>query len=105
MVALIKQLQERGYTYEVDGSIYYRIDRFPEYGKLAHLEPETLQSGASGRIDSDEYAKDDVRDFALWKAWTPRGWRGLLGDGAGQRSPGLAHRVLGHVDEILGHAF
>ena len=65
MVALIKKLQERGYTYTVDGSIYYRIDRFHAYGKLAHLDAETLQSGASGRVDSDEYAKDDVRDFAL----------------------------------------
>ena len=71
MVALIKKLQERGYTYTVDGSIYYRIDRFPAYGKLAHLDADTLQRGASGRIDNDEYAKDDVRDFALWKAWTP----------------------------------
>jgi cysteinyl-tRNA synthetase len=85
MVALIKQLQERGYTYSVDGSIYYRIDRFPDYGKLAHLDADALQSGASGRVDSDEYAKDDVRDFALWKAWTPEDgdvyWETELGKG------------------------
>ncbi len=85
MVALIKKLQERGYTYTVDGSIYYRIDRFASYGKLAHLELDTLQGGASGRIDSDEYAKDDVRDFALWKAWTPDDgniyWETELGKG------------------------
>jgi cysteinyl-tRNA synthetase len=71
MVAVIKQLLERGYAYEMAGSIYYRIERFPGYGKLAHLEPQALQSGASGRVDNDEYAKDNVRDFALWKAWTP----------------------------------
>lgn len=71
MVALIQQLLARGYAYETAGSIYYRIDRFPHYGKLAHFEAEELQRGASGRIDSDEYAKDDARDFALWKAWTP----------------------------------
>jgi cysteinyl-tRNA synthetase len=70
MVALIQQLLARGYAYETAGSIYYRIDRFPHYGKLAHFEAEELQHGASGRIDSDEYAKDDARDFALWKAWT-----------------------------------
>jgi cysteinyl-tRNA synthetase len=85
MVALIQKLQERGYTYTVDGSIYYRIDRFPAYGKLAHLDAEALQSGASGRVDSDEYAKDDVRDFALWKAWTPEDgdvyWETELGKG------------------------
>jgi cysteinyl-tRNA synthetase len=85
MVALIQQLQERGYTYNVDGSIYYRIDRFPDYGKLAHLDTDALQSGASGRVDSDEYAKDNVRDFALWKAWTPEDgdvyWETELGKG------------------------
>ena len=85
MVALITQLQERGYTYSMDGSIYYRIDRFPDYGKLSHLDAETLQRGASGRVDSDEYTKDDVRDFALWKAWTPDDgdvyWETELGKG------------------------
>lgn len=85
MVALIERLQERGYTYSVDGSIYYRIERFPDYGKLSQLEAEALQSGASGRVDSDEYAKDDVRDFALWKAWTPDDgdvyWETELGKG------------------------
>ncbi|MGE3536648.1 MAG: cysteine--tRNA ligase [Candidatus Tectimicrobiota bacterium] len=85
MVSMIQQLQERGYTYTADGSIYYRIDRFADYGKLAHLATEELQSGASGRVDSDEYAKDDVRDFALWKAWTPEDgdvyWETALGKG------------------------
>jgi cysteinyl-tRNA synthetase len=85
MVALITQLQECGYTYSMDGSIYYRIDRFPDYGKLSHLDAETLQRGASGRVDSDEYTKDDVRDFALWKAWTPDDgdvyWETELGKG------------------------
>ena len=71
MVAIIKQLVEHDYAYEADGSIYYRIDRFPAYGKLAHLNTEELQSGASGRIDSDDYTKDAVQDFALWKAWSP----------------------------------
>lgn len=85
MVAMIKRLRQQGYTYDVDGSIYYRIDRFPDYGKLAHLDPEALQSGASGRIDRDEYGKEDVRDFALWKAWTPEDgavfWDTELGKG------------------------
>lgn len=71
MVALIQRLLARGFAYQADGSIYFRIDRFPDYGRLSHLDAEDLQTGASGRVDSDEYAKDDVRDFALWKAWTP----------------------------------
>jgi cysteinyl-tRNA synthetase len=71
MVEMIKQLLERGYAYESDGSVYYRIDRFENYGKLANFDPGDLKSGASGRVDHDDYAKDDVQDFALWKAWTP----------------------------------
>jgi cysteinyl-tRNA synthetase len=71
MVALIQRLLENGYAYAVEGSIYFRIERFPSYGKLAHLEAQELQSGASGRVTRDEYSKDNVRDFALWKAWGP----------------------------------
>lgn len=71
MVDIIQRLLARGYAYAADGSIYYRIDRFPTYGRLAHFDMQELQSGASGRVDRDEYAKDDVHDFALWKGWTP----------------------------------
>ena len=70
MVQMIQALLEQGYAYEAEGSIYYRIDRFPNYGQLAHFDPKALQRGASGRIDIDEYDKDDVHDFALWKAWS-----------------------------------
>ena len=101
MVALIKKLQERGYTYTVDGSIYYRIGPFPRLAKLAHLDADTLQRGASGRIDNDEYAKDDVRDFALWKAWTRRGRRCLGYQAQGKGRPGWHIGVTGHVDEIF----
>jgi cysteinyl-tRNA synthetase len=85
MVQMIQILIDRGYAYEVDGSVYYRIDRFPGYGKLAHFNPKELQRGASGRIDIDEYDKDDVHDFALWKAWSPEDgeiyWDTALGRG------------------------
>jgi len=83
MVALIKKLIEKGHTYLADGSIYYRISSFPGYGKLAGLDPSTLKVGA--RVDSDEYEKEDARDFALWKAWTPDDgdvyWETELGKG------------------------
>ena len=69
MVELIKQLRDNGHTYEEDGNIYFRLASFPEYGRLSHMELDELQSGASGRVDSDEYERDDARDFALWKAW------------------------------------
>jgi cysteinyl-tRNA synthetase len=83
MVALVKKLIERGYTYEADGSIYFRISSFPDYGKLAGIDLSTLKIGA--RVDSDEYEKEDARDFALWKAWTPADggvfWETELGKG------------------------
>ena len=85
MVAMIQALKDRGHTYDVEGSIYFRLDSFPEYGKLANLDAEALQEGASGRMDQDEYAKDNVRDFALWKAWSPEDgdvyWDTELGKG------------------------
>lgn len=69
MVKLIQTLTERGHTYEIDGSIYFKISTFPEYGKLSRFDLDTLQQGASGRVDSDEYKTEDARDFALWKAY------------------------------------
>lgn len=70
MVELVKALRDKGHTYEVDGSIYFKIESFPSYGKLSHFDLDALREGASGRIDSDEYATDDPRDFALWKNYT-----------------------------------
>jgi cysteinyl-tRNA synthetase len=66
MVRLIRSLEERGLTYRREGSIYFSIARFPGYGKLSRKDFSGMQSGL--RVDSDEYEKDDVRDFVLWKA-------------------------------------
>lgn len=65
MVELIETLQQRGFTYESEGSVYYRISQFPQYGKLSHNDFSGIQAGA--RVDNDEYDKDDARDFVLWK--------------------------------------
>jgi cysteinyl-tRNA synthetase len=85
MVALITRLLERGYAYQAGGSVYFKVDAFPDYGKLSHLENRQLQAGASGRVDADEYEKEDVRDFALWKGWTEADgdvyWETELGKG------------------------
>ncbi len=67
MVTIIKKLLEKGYAYEAGGSLYYKISAFPEYGKLSHMKLDSLKSGA--RVASDEYEKDQVSDFALWKGW------------------------------------
>ena len=66
MADTIKALEQNGHTYRSDGSIYFKISTFPEYGKLAHLDHSGIKSGA--RIDSDKYDKEDARDFVLWKA-------------------------------------
>jgi cysteinyl-tRNA synthetase len=85
MVALILKLLDRGYAYRAEGSVYFRIDAFPGYGKLSHLDREGIRAGGSGRVAADEYEKEDVRDFALWKAWTPEDgavfWETELGKG------------------------
>ncbi len=67
MIALIETLFRKGCAYQAeDGCVYFSIDRFPEYGKLARIDRENQRSGV--RIKNDEYAKDAVADFALWKA-------------------------------------
>jgi cysteinyl-tRNA synthetase len=66
MVSLIQTLLDRGHAYRADdASIFFRIASWPQYGRLARLDPEQLRVGE--RVEADEYGKDDVRDFALWK--------------------------------------
>ena len=68
MIALIEQLIAKQHAYVGDdGSVYFSIKSFPAYGQLGHLDMENLQPGA--RVQHDEYAKESVADFALWKAW------------------------------------
>jgi cysteinyl-tRNA synthetase len=69
MIALVEALLAKGIAYRgEDGSVYFAIARFPAYGKLSQVERRELKAGASERVSDDEYAKEDVRDFALWKA-------------------------------------
>jgi cysteinyl-tRNA synthetase len=81
MVELIQQLDAKGFTYESDGSTYYRIAKFPEYGKLSHNDFGGMIAGA--RVDVDEYDKDDARDFVLWKQKKEGepSWDTPIGDG------------------------
>ena len=69
MADLIRSLDAKGLTYKSDGSVYFRIAGFPGYGKLARLDIEGMKPGA--RVDSDNYEKEDVRDFVLWKTTRP----------------------------------
>jgi cysteinyl-tRNA synthetase len=67
MIDIIAKLLENGHAYESEGSIYYRITAFPEYGKLSKISFSGNIAGGSERIDTDKYDKEDARDFALWK--------------------------------------
>jgi cysteinyl-tRNA synthetase len=81
MVALIQKLQQKTYTYDSEGSIYYRIAKFKDYGKLSKIDLTGIQAGA--RVDNDRYEKESARDFALWKAPKPgeHFWETPIGPG------------------------
>jgi cysteinyl-tRNA synthetase len=82
IVTLISTLLERGHAYRTDdGSIFFRIASWPAYGRLARLDLDQLRVGE--RVEADEYAKDDVRDFALWKGPKPGepSWSTAIGEG------------------------
>ena len=96
----IKALERNGHTYASDGSIYFKISTFPDYGKLAHLDHSGIKSGA--RIDSDKYDKENARDFVLWKAtkegeptWDP---------GIGPGRPGWHIECSAMALRLLGEA-
>ena len=106
MIAMITILMERGHAYQAeDGSVYFRIASFPNYGKLARVDLEGQRPGQ--RVASDEYDKEAVADFALWKTWVPEdgsvGWESPWGRGR----PGwhiecsaMATGVLGETIDI-----
>lgn len=81
MVQLIQRLTEKGFTYTSEGSTYFRIAKFPDYGKLSKIDVAGMQAGA--RVDVDRYDKDNARDFALWKAPKPgeHFWETAIGPG------------------------
>jgi cysteinyl-tRNA synthetase len=81
MAEAIEKLRDRGFTYESEGSVYYRIANFPSYGKLSHNDFSGIRAGA--RVDVDEYDKADARDFVLWKAQKDGepAWQTPLGPG------------------------
>jgi len=133
MIGMIETLVERGNAYQAeDGSVYFRLSSFPRYGELAHLNLDELRP--SGRVRSDEYEKESIGDFALWKAWDEGdgdvwwespwgrgrpGWHiecsamatGLLGDQLDIHCGGVDNIFPHHEAEIAqsesctGHAF
>lgn len=87
-VRLIEQLLDSGHAYQgSDGSIYFKVSAFPDYGKLSHLDKRELKLGASAN-DSDEYEKESLADFALWKARKPEDGDNFWESPWGQGRPG-----------------
>jgi cysteinyl-tRNA synthetase len=103
MVVIIKKLLERGMAYEADGNYYFKIAAFPAYGKLANLDMQGLKPGA--RVVADEYEKESVSDFALWKAWDEGDgdvfWETELGKGR----PGWHIECSAMSQKYLGNHF
>ena len=84
MIALVQKLMDKGVAYQSeDGSVYFKVREFPGYGKLAHIDFDNQRTGL--RCAADEYDKENVGDFALWKAWEesdgPVGWDSPWGRG------------------------
>src|SRR3990170_3704360 len=101
MVALIQRLEEKGLAYRSDGSVYYRIQKFPAYGRLSKIDLDGIKAGA--RVDVEEYDKTDPRDFALWKAAKPGepSWSTPLGQGR----PGWHIECSAMSMKYLGESF
>jgi cysteinyl-tRNA synthetase len=101
MIEIAKALCDRGLTYESQGSLYFRIASFPGYGRLSHLDRREIRAGA--RVDSDEYGKEDARDFVLWKAARPGepSWESPFGPGR----PGWHLECSAMSMKYLGESF
>lgn len=104
MVALVERMLERGHAYKAeDGSIYFRIGSFPRYGELSHMNLNELKAGA--RVASDEYEKDSVSDFALWKAWDEQDGNVFWETSIGKGRPGWHLECSAMSMKYLGETF
>jgi len=101
MAALIEILLDKGVAYRKDGSIYFAIDKFPSYGRLSRINLEDRRPGSRG--DSDEYEKDSVHDFALWKA--PKEGEPVWETGIGPGRPGWHIECSAMSAKYLGPTF
>jgi cysteinyl-tRNA synthetase len=104
MIALIERLFENGLAYKSDdGSVYFSISKYPNYGRLARVDLEGMQSGA--RVAQDEYEKDNVADFALWKAWSEEDGDVVWDSPWGRGRPGWHIECSAMSMKYLGESF
>ncbi len=104
MVNMVEQLLEKEYAYRTkDGSIYYSVEKFNDYGQLANLNPDEMQHAE--RITDDEYEKEGIRDFALWKAWKPEDGEAYWETSLGKGRPGWHIECSAMSTKYLGNHF
>ncbi len=104
MIAIIERLMEKGIAYRSeDGSVYFSIAKYPAYGKLARLDFENMRPGV--RVAKDEYEKDSVADFALWKAWDPEDGDVAWDSPWGRGRPGWHIECSAMSMKYLGESF
>jgi cysteinyl-tRNA synthetase len=108
-VAMIEKLIAKGHAYAAaDGSVYFRVSSYKDYGRLSHLEDRELRLGASeaaSATDSDEYTKDSLTDFALWKARKPEDGANYWPSPWGEGRPGWHLECSAMILEYLGEDF
>lgn len=104
MIEIVKGLLDQGIAYKgADGSIYFAIEKFPSYGRLSHLHLDELKEGASERVATDEYDKENAADFVLWKAYDPERDGSIFWDSPfGKGRPGWHIECSAMAMDILG---
>ena len=103
-IAMIATLMERGHAYKAaDGSVYFRVSSFPQYGRLSRLKERELRMGTS--VSDDEYERDTLADFALWKARKPEDGENFWPSPWGEGRPGWHLECSAMTREYLGDTF
>jgi len=105
MVSMVKKLLENGLAYQVeDGSVYYKVDEFEDYGQLENLDLDEMETGE--RVEKDEYEdKETLRDFALWKGWKPEEKNVFWDTDLGKGRPGWHIECSAMSTAYLGNHF
>ena len=107
-IEMVKALVEKGHAYpSEDGSVYFRISSFPEYGSLSHLDKRELDLGktANARSNADEYEKDSVADFVLWKSRRPEDGDNYWPSPWGEGRPGWHLECSAMIHKYFGNDF
>ena len=105
MVAIVKKLLEKGIAYKAENGIYFSIKKFKDYGKLSKIKVKELKEGASDRVSKDEYNKESVNDFALWKFYDKKDGDVFWDTEIGKGRPGWHIECSAMSSKYLGERF